>query len=119
MSLLPRHEPLVPPGARQPRLHPPRRARRSDRGRRARPRVVTTVQDIRGREFATTNVPQRIVSLVPSLTEALFAFGAGPRIVGVTEYCVEPAAARALPQVGGTKTADLSAIEALRPDFVV
>ena len=35
--------------------------------------------------------PARIVSLVPSLTEALFALGLGDRVVGVTDWCVHPA----------------------------
>ena len=64
--------------------------------------------------------PQRIVSLVPSLTEALFVLGLGERVVGVTEWCVHPAGAvAALPKVGGTKTPDLAAIEALAPDLVI
>jgi ABC-type Fe3+-hydroxamate transport system substrate-binding protein len=64
--------------------------------------------------------PQRIVSLVPSLTEALFAFGLGRHIVGITDYCVEPQ-----PQVlsrvtiGGTKNPDVEAIVRLAPDLVV
>jgi len=64
--------------------------------------------------------PQRIVSLVPSLTEALFALGLGARVVGVTEWCVHPAEGVAkLPKVGGTKQPDLPAILALAPDLVV
>jgi ABC-type Fe3+-hydroxamate transport system substrate-binding protein len=60
------------------------------------------------------------VSLVPSLTEALFALGLGERVVGVTEWCVHPANAVALvPKVGGTKTPDLDAIAALAPDLVI
>ena len=64
--------------------------------------------------------PRRIVSLVPSLTEALFALGLGERVVGVTEWCVHPAGAVAgLPKVGGTKTPDLATIAALAPDLVI
>ena len=64
--------------------------------------------------------PQRIVSLVPSLTEALFELGLGARVVGVTEWCVHPAQAVArLPKVGGTKTPDLDAVLALAPDLVL
>ena len=44
-----------------------------------------------GAEPAPDLVPTRIVSLVPSLTEALFALGLGDRVVGVTEWCVHPA----------------------------
>jgi ABC-type Fe3+-hydroxamate transport system substrate-binding protein len=64
--------------------------------------------------------PRRIVSLVPSLTEALFALGLGERVVGVTEWCVHPAErVAALPKVGGTKSPDLAAIRALAPDLVI
>ncbi len=65
-------------------------------------------------------LPARIVSLVPSLTEALFVLGLGSRVVGVTEWCVHPAdAVAALPKVGGTKNPDLAAIRALAPDLVI
>lgn len=64
--------------------------------------------------------PRRIVSLVPSLTEALFELGLGGRVVGVTEWCVHPREGVArVPKVGGTKTPDLAAITALRPDLVI
>ena len=64
--------------------------------------------------------PRRIVSLVPSLTESLFALGLGERVVGVTEWCVHPAESVAkLPKVGGTKSPDLAAIRALAPDLVI
>jgi ABC-type Fe3+-hydroxamate transport system substrate-binding protein len=55
----------------------------------------------------------RIVSLVPSATETLFAWGVEP--VAVTRWCLHPE----LPQVGGTKDPDVAAIAALRPDVVV
>ncbi|HRE46974.1 MAG TPA: helical backbone metal receptor [Aggregatilineales bacterium] len=67
-------------------------------------------------------VPQRVVSLVPSVTETLFDLDLGDRLVGVTEYCTRPAekiAAARLPRVGGTKNPDIRAILALRPDLVI
>jgi ABC-type Fe3+-hydroxamate transport system substrate-binding protein len=65
-------------------------------------------------------VPNRIVSLCPSITEALFAMGAGPRVVGVTEYCVHPREAVApLVKVGGSKLPDLERLYELKPDLVV
>jgi ABC-type Fe3+-hydroxamate transport system substrate-binding protein len=64
--------------------------------------------------------PQRIISLVPSLTEVLFAFGLGPHIVSVTDYCTEPQPeVRSKPTIGGTKNPDMQAILRLAPDFVV
>ena len=64
--------------------------------------------------------PQRIVSLVPSLTEALFALGLGHRVVAVTDWCIHPAAAVArLPKVGGTKNPDIARALAADPDLVL
>lgn len=62
----------------------------------------------------------RLVSLCPSITETLVAFGLRDALVGVTRYCVSPREAVAgLPRVGGTKDPDLAAIEALGPDLVL
>ena len=56
---------------------------------------------------------KRVVSLVPSVTETLLAWGVSP--VAVTRYCEQPS----LPQVGGTKNPDIAAIVSLAPDLVV
>lgn len=78
------------------------------------------VVDDLGRSVEVPDEPRRIVCLVPSLTETLFAIGAGPAVVGVTRYCEEPAAAvAALPKVGGTKNPDLAAVRDLAPDLVI
>jgi len=64
--------------------------------------------------------PRRLVSLVPSVTEALFALGLGERVVGVTDWCVHPAGpVAALPKVGGTKDTDVEAVLRLEPDLVL
>ena len=64
--------------------------------------------------------PRRIVSLVPSLTESLFALGLGDRVVAVTDWCVHPQGEVAkLPRVGGTKDADPDRIAAHEPDLVL
>jgi ABC-type Fe3+-hydroxamate transport system substrate-binding protein len=64
--------------------------------------------------------PQRVVSLVPSVTESLFDLALGNRLVGVTEYCEKPAAGVAnLPKVGGTKNPDVERIRSLQPDLVI
>jgi ABC-type hemin transport system substrate-binding protein len=63
---------------------------------------------------------RRIVSLVPSLTEALFELGLGERVVGVTDWCIHPAGPlAALPRVGGTKNPALERVRELRPDLVI
>ncbi|MFF1557594.1 helical backbone metal receptor [Streptomyces sp. NPDC058279] len=61
---------------------------------------------------------RRIVSLVPSLTEAV-AVSAPGRLVGVTDWCTHPADLGGAVRVGGTKNPDVPAIIGLRPDLVV
>ena len=63
----------------------------------------------------------RIISLVPSLTDLLFSFGLGNRIVGVTKYCTYPVNARDKPRtiVGGTKNPDIKTIVNLNPDIIL
>ncbi len=79
---------------------------------------VTIVDDLQ--RTVTLPAPARaIVSLAPSITESLFAIGAGDRVVGVTEYCNFPPAARVRPRVGGMTTLSIEAIVALHPDLVV
>jgi iron complex transport system substrate-binding protein len=63
--------------------------------------------------------PHRIVSVAPSITEILFALGAGDQVVGVTTYCNFPEAAKSRPKIGGYTTPSLEAILALRPDQVI
>jgi ABC-type hemin transport system substrate-binding protein len=67
-----------------------------------------------------TEAPRRAVSLVPSMTESLFELGAGPAVVGVTEYCQPPASeADRLVRVGGTRSVDTEAVLRLNPDLVL
>jgi ABC-type Fe3+-hydroxamate transport system substrate-binding protein len=62
----------------------------------------------------------RIVSLVPSITETLFALGLGARVVGRTGFCIHPRAAVAsIPKVGGTKDVNLKKLCALAPTHVI
>jgi cobalamin transport system substrate-binding protein len=61
----------------------------------------------------------RIVSLAPSVTETLFALGAGADVAGVSDYCDFPPAAARLPHVGSFLTPNIEAIIALRPSLVI
>ncbi len=64
--------------------------------------------------------PMRVVSLVPSTTESVCAFGAAERLVGCTRYCVHPTEALAtVARVGGTKNPKRDAIALLEPDLVL
>jgi ABC-type Fe3+-hydroxamate transport system substrate-binding protein len=81
---------------------------------------VIRVEDDAGREVGLAHVAQRIVSLVPSLTEALYVLGCGESVIGVTRYCTEPTGiVERLDQVGGTKNPDVARIRELQPDLVL
>jgi iron complex transport system substrate-binding protein len=86
------------------------------------PAVETqTIVDSLGRNVSIPMTPRRIVSLAPSVTEILFAVGAGPQVVGDTKFCNYPAEAQALPKIGGftAKTISVEAIVDLTPDLVI
>ncbi len=76
--------------------------------------------DAHKRIVALPQVPRRLISLVPSITETVFALGAGHRVVGVTTYCTHPPDGVArVTRVGGTKNPDLDTIERLKPDLII
>jgi iron complex transport system substrate-binding protein len=67
----------------------------------------------------TASPPARIVSLSPSITETLFAIGAGSRVVGVSDFCTQPPAAAVLPRVGTGLSPAYERIAGLAPDLIV
>jgi iron complex transport system substrate-binding protein len=69
--------------------------------------------------FSAQTPPRRIISLVPNVTEILFAIGAGPQVVAVSNYDVEPPEVRSLPTVGALVDPDTEKIMSLRPDLVI
>jgi len=75
--------------------------------------------DDRGVTLRLPAPPQRIVSMLPSLTESICALGACDRLVGVDRYSNWPASVRALPQAGGGIDPNVEAVVALRPDVVL
>jgi len=78
------------------------------------------IKDALGRELTLPERPQRIVSLVPSLSELVVELGLGEALVGVTRFCVHPAELRKTRRVvGGTKDPKLERIRALKPDLVL
>ncbi len=83
------------------------------------PLVSLPVDDF-GQPVRVIGPPQRIVSLVPNLSEALWYWGVAPRMVGVTEWCVSPPDGfDHCARVRGTKNPDVEAIAALDPDLVI
>jgi iron complex transport system substrate-binding protein len=77
------------------------------------------ITDDRGVTVTLARSPQRIVSLLPSLTETVCALGECKRLVGVDRYSNHPASVRALPQVGGGIDPNIEAVVGLRPDVVL
>lgn len=80
---------------------------------------MAEVADVLGRVHAFSRSPERVVSLVPSLTETLFDLGAGGAVVAATDYCLFPARElTGVRRVGGTKNPSIDEIRALAPDLV-
>jgi ABC-type Fe3+-hydroxamate transport system substrate-binding protein len=65
------------------------------------------------------SAPSRIISLIPAVTEMLFAIGAGPHVVGVSSYDTYPPEASTRPKVGALVDPDFERILTLKPDLVV
>jgi len=83
------------------------------------PAAAFTTRDMLGRDVTLAAPPKRIVSLVPSVTEILYALSAEPLLVGVTDFCDFPPEAKRQPKVGGMVAPSLEAIIALKPDLVI
>jgi iron complex transport system substrate-binding protein len=81
--------------------------------------VGTSVVDDRGTVVPTQPVPQRVVSLLPSLTESVCALGQCAKLVGVDRYSNYPASVERLARVGGGLDPNIEAIVALKPDLVL
>ncbi len=82
-------------------------------------RAQNTLQDDRNATLVFTTSPQRIVSLLPSLTESICALGGCSRLVGVDRFSNFPAGILTLPKVGGLEDAQIERIVALKPDVVL
>jgi iron complex transport system substrate-binding protein len=81
--------------------------------------AATRVEDDRGKSLVLNRPPQRIVSLLPSLTETVCVLGACPRLVGVDRYSNWPESVQQLPRMGGGIDPNIEAIVAARPDVVL
>lgn len=78
-----------------------------------------TVTDAEKNKVTIKKQPKRIVSLLPSNTEILYAVGAGKKLVAVSSYSDFPDAAKKLPQVSDYQTINVEQIAALKPDLIV
>lgn len=83
------------------------------------PRPTRYVTDDLGRTVAVPVRITRVVSTAPSVTENVFAAGAGDRLVGVTTFCDFPEQAKSIEKIGDTMTPNMETIVALKPDVVL
>jgi iron complex transport system substrate-binding protein len=81
--------------------------------------VLLNREGFAGEALTQSSVPQKVVSLAPSVTETLFALEFGDRLVGVTTSCDYPAEARKIPKIGGFMSPSLETIVAKRPGIVI
>ena len=78
------------------------------------------VKDQLGRTLEISKNPQRVVSLVPSITEYLYALGLENQVIGITKFCIYPEQwFQQKARIGGTKTPDIDKIRALKPDLII
>lgn len=83
------------------------------------PALALQITDDRGVTVMLAAPPQRIVSLLPSLTETVCELGQCSRLVGVDRYSNWPASISALPRLGGGLDPNIEAVVALKPDLVL
>jgi len=77
------------------------------------------VMDQAGRLVKMSEMPEKVISLAPSNTEILYALGLEDKLVGVTEYCDYPEAAKQKPQIGGFSTVDIEKVVDIEPDLIL
>jgi len=77
------------------------------------------MRDQTGRMVRIEKVPQKIISLAPSNTEILYALHLSDRLVGVTEYCDYPEAAKDKPKIGEFSTIDIEKVVEIQPDLIL
>ncbi|MDR7272539.1 iron complex transport system substrate-binding protein [Pelomonas saccharophila] len=83
------------------------------------PAAAVEIKDDLGQVTQIAAPPQRIVSLLPSLTETVCELGACARLVGVDRYSNFPAQVNAVPKLGGMEDTNVELIASLKPDVVL
>lgn len=77
------------------------------------------MMDQAGRLVKMSEMPEKIISLAPSNTEILYALRLEDKLVGVTEYCDYPEAAKQKPKIGGFSTVDIEKVVDIEPDLIL
>ncbi len=77
-------------------------------------------KDQLGQHIELTQIPKRIISLVPSQSELLWDLGLRDELIGITKFCIHPNEMfKFKDRVGGTKTLDIQKIRSLKPDLII
>ena len=77
------------------------------------------IVDSYGRVIILNKIPQRIVSLAPNMTEMIFEFGDGGKLVGRTNWCNYPKEAEKIENIGDIMNPNFEKIMSLKPDLVI
>ncbi len=77
------------------------------------------IRDDAGVEISFDSIPRRIISLAPNITETLFAIGADSQVVGVTDLCDYPPAARNKTKTGSYISPNYEVMVSLKPDLII
>ena len=85
----------------------------------AQPTGAITLRDDRGVELSFAASPQRIISLLPSVTESVCALRACKRLIGTDRFSNSPLEVMALPKLGGLEDAQIERIVSLKPDAIL
>lgn len=83
------------------------------------PAFPLNVTDQMNRQVTIEKILERIVSLSPSNTEIIYALGLEEKLIGVTEFCDYPEAAKGKPKVGGFSTVDIERVVDSQPDLIL
>lgn len=78
-----------------------------------------TLTDEMGRKVVVPDHPHRVICLMPTVTDTVFALGAGDDVVGISDYTKYPAAALTKPSVGDLIKPSIETILSLHPDLVI
>ncbi len=77
------------------------------------------IEDSYGRKVTINKEPMRVISIAPNITETIFALGQGEKLVGRTDYCEYPEAAKEIESIGSLQSPNIEKILSLNPDLVI
>jgi iron complex transport system substrate-binding protein len=83
------------------------------------PDLVSIFSEVLGKEVEVPDLPERIISLSPAITETLFMLGLGDRVIGVSAFCARPEEARSRRKVGSYSTSNIDLLRQIKPDLIL